>query len=198
MRTAFIKKITFLTGRALTAQIVMAAPEPSFQVTIEAAPEGDVGFSGDDLFEGATILEADNLDPASTSDPRDLFGGTFSVSEPGHVLGSDENAALGWNVKFATARPVTIGGFELFLGDDINGARGAKGFSFYQGDQLIASGLIDTPYAANYGNNQIKVTVKLDTPATGKEWMLELHPGPGWGVRALELDAISPAEAQSR
>jgi len=190
-----MKNLIFLTGLALTAQMVMAAPEPTFQVTIQANPDGDAGASGKDLFEGAKILEADNV---GSSDPRDLFGGFFNNTEPGHLLGPDENAVLGWSVKFATARPVTIGGFELFLADDSNGARGASGFKFYQENKLIASGPIINPYSDKYGNNQIKVTVKLDTPATAKDWKIELQAGLGYGVRALELDALSPAEAKNR
>jgi hypothetical protein len=198
MRSDLIKKITLLTGFALTVQMVVAEPKPSSQVTILANPEGDAGASMKDLFEGAKILATDNVVPLPDSDPRDLFGGTFSVNEPGHLLGLDESSALGWSVKFATARPVTIGGFELFLGDDGNGARGASGFKFYEGDKLIASGTIANPYTANYGNNQIKVTVKLDKPATAKEWKIELQAGPGFGVRALELDALTPDEAKNR
>jgi hypothetical protein len=186
--------VVFLLASALA---VLAEPAPAVRTTIEANPDGDFGASADDLFEGADIIETTNLMAAPSSDARDLFGGTLSQVEPGHVLGADENVLTGWSVTFATARDVTIGGFNLFLADDSNGARGAREFHLYRDDKLVASGSVDAPYPTVYGSNAIKVSVTFDAPVAGKNWRLEVLGTTGLGVRAHELDAVTPSSASN-
>jgi hypothetical protein len=176
---------------------VFAEPAPAARTTVEANPDGDFGVSADDLFEGAEIIETSNLMAAPSSDARDLFGGTLSAVEPGHVLGANENISAGWSVTFATARDVTIGGFNLFLADDAEGARGAREFHLYRDDKLVASGSAEVPYSAVYGSNNIKASVIFDAPVTGKNWRLEVIGPTGLGVRALELDAVTPSNSSN-
>ena len=192
----FHTQMALLTLTIMLVMTHLAKAEPSAQVSIQSNPQQDAGVSMNDPFEGAKIVKAENISSKPFSDPRDLFGGTFTELEPGHLLGSDEAPMLGWSVQFTTAHKVTIDGFELFLADDANGARSASGFKFYQDDKLLASGTIATPYPTNYGSNDIKVSVKFATPVTGDKWKLEVQAGTGSGVRALELDAIPSSKGK--
>jgi hypothetical protein len=141
-----------------------------------------------------------------TSDIRDMFGGTFSQTEPGHTIFND-GAPVGFVhlVEWQTLGPVTISAFALFAAGDGPAANNSREFAQFVLKAKSSASATDYdltlytlvvtnhPYVFVDPVNYALVSTNI-TPVTAQFFQAQIterYAGYGYdGPRIIELDGF--------
>lgn len=166
-----------------------------------SATSADPGPTSGDLFQGAVIDAAPSTPARSGFDLRDIFGGQFSTLEPGRTVLPDNQGSAVQSVYFHTAAPVTLSGYQLYLGDDATG-RGASLVEVavtdasFTTNTVLSSVNLASPYPSGVGANSTRHILVSDSfaPVTGQYFVIRFTPStPNSGVRVIEFDGVAPS-----
>lgn len=203
------KKAVLLGGMLLAVGALPAAAEAAVTVSTFTFPNtGSVGSTTDafDVSQGTVVTGTSGYN--GDTRPENALGGISSTSESQSLIFVDGTPQL-QTLSFKTAAPVTISGYNLYLGQDAASNGNIRGFDTValfgslDGISYTSLGGIDltNPYQSGYGGTTILVNSTF-APAAYQYFRFEGTPYDQGsfskafsGGRLVELDATSSAVA---
>lgn len=197
----FLTILTKSFFRALCSTVLLGIFTPATAAEVSAT-SADPGPTPGDLFQGAVIDAAPSTPARSGFDLRDIFGGQFSSLEPGRTVLPDNQGTTVQSIYFHTAAPVTLSGYQLYLGDDNTAGRGASHVEVavtdasFSSNTVISTVNLVSPYPSAIGENSMRHILVSDSfaPVTGQYFVIRFTPAtPNSGVRVMEFDGVAPS-----
>ena len=200
------QKILLLGATAIVTALLPVIAEAAVTVTSYSAPStGTVGSTTDafDISQGTVITGTSGYN--GDTRPENALGGTSPGRTEFETLIFADNSQTLQTLSFKTAAPVTISGYNLYLGQDAAANGNIRGFDtvavFGSLDGIAYTNLggidLTNPYQNGYGSTSILVTSTFNA-ATYQYFRFEGAPYDQGsfsevysGGRIFELDAIS-------
>ena len=186
--------------KLIFAVSILCATPATAAVTITTIPNAPLVEDYTDLFDvaqGTTIGGGSGTHPGFANE--DALGGVHSTSlEPGNYVFSDFIFPNGQqSFDFKTVAPVTISGFNLYLGSDPSGLREFDFIELFGSLDNVTYGSLGSTtisgpsYIAAYGSPGLRVQSTF-AAANYQYFRFIAHDRRGFeGGRILELDAIA-------
>lgn len=197
-RQDLLGKFSRLVQTTVFAAVVVSGIASASSVI---TPSSDPGRAAGNPFDYANITILSNSPTYnSSSDVRDIFGGSFSTLEgSGHTIFADTPGTVTtYQITFKTQAPMTISSYALYLGEDGTSLnRSATNFQLKADGNTISNVALapsGQSYSSAFGSGFIKVSDSFG-PVTGTTFQALFTANTGFfnGIRVFELDAFGAA-----